>query len=395
MIARLGTKIQCIPAVKLIKGKTYPLIDMEKIIPGQRQVSEFELSEYTGQSCSKFCSGDTIMARITPCLENGKVAQYTGDVKEAFGSTELFVFRGMTGETDSDYVYYLMSTQYIRDMAVNSMTGASGRQRADIDFIKKIKLDFPSLPTQHRIADILSAYDALIENNTKRIKLLEQMAGELYKEWFVRFRFPGYKTAEFEGGKPQEWKRHRLKDMIDFDPVIKMTKANAFKIIPMAALDTTGMLIDEAQIEISEDLLGSRNQNNDTLLARITPCLENGKTGFVQCLSPGEVAGGSTEFIVMRSKGLNPYLVYFISRDQVFREYAIKSMNGADGRQRVKSNYLEKLWWLLPPDEIIDAFEEKVKGCFSLIHSLSKQNKYLVKQRDLLLPRLMSGKLGV
>ena len=133
----------------------------------------------------------------------------------------------------------------------------------------------------------------------------------------------------------------------------------------------------------------------DTLLARITPCLENGKTGFVFDLKEHEVAGGSTEFIVMRSKSLTPYFVYFLARSDTFREYAISSMNGADGRQRAKVDRLEKLWWLHPPQKRLEQFDSKVKGSFELIHALTHQNQNLDAQRDMLLSRLMSGKLEV
>ena len=202
-LTRLGDCIQCNPTVRLLKGKFYPIIDIDKITIGKKFVTNRDTILYDGQSGAKFENGDTLMARITPCLENGKMAkaQIEG---QGIGSTELFVFRGKEGATDNDFVYYLFKQQYIRDLAANSMTGASGRQRADMKYIKRIKLDLPSLNTQRRIASILSAYDNLIENNNKRIRLLEQMAENLYKEWFVRFRFPGYekdKQVESRLGK--------------------------------------------------------------------------------------------------------------------------------------------------------------------------------------------------
>ena len=155
------------------------------------------------------------------------------------------------------------------------------------------------------------------------------------------------------------------------------------------------MLIDTSLFETSEKLEGCRSCNGDTLLARITPCLENGKTGYVRCLNNGEVAGGSTEFIVMRSKAISSFLVYFIARNPVFRGVAIGSMNGADGRQRVKADKLKKLQWLKPANDINNLFNEFVEPIFDEIFELAKKNKNLTKQRDMLLPRLMSGKLEV
>ena len=163
----------------------------------------------------------------------------------------------------------------------------------------------------------------------------------------------------------------------------------------MSALSNTGLLIDDSLYETSGKLEGSRSCNGDTLVARITPCLENGKTGFVQGLKPGEVVGGSTEFIVMRAKVISRLLVYFIARDPLFRGFAIASMNGADGRQRVKVEKLKRTQWIKPDGHINAAFEEKCEPIFGLIYKLYRENKNLTKQRDMLLPRLMSGKLEV
>lgn len=293
-------------------------------------------------------------------------------------------------KADTYFLYYLLNHLDLSGLdsgtSIPSMTART---------YYAIKIDLPDLTTQKRIANILSVYDDLIEANNRRIELLEQTAQELYKEWFVRFRFPGHEAAKFENGLPSEWERKQLGDMIAFNPTITAKGATGFRSIPMAALSTNNMVIDESLITSTDALSGSRSQNLDTLLARITPCLENGKTGFVFGLKEHEVAGGSTEFIVMRSKSLTPYFVYFLARSDTFREYAISSMNGADGRQRAKVDRLEKLWWLQPPQKRLEQFDSKVKGSFELIHALTHQNQNLAAQRDMLLPRLMSGKLEV
>ena len=207
--SRLKEYIDINPTVKLQKGEVYSLVEMEKITVGKKIADANSKAEYTGKSCSKFLPNDTLMARITPCLENGKIAKYESDTP-GFGSTEFFILRAKKKKTTADYVYYLSQTHYVRQLAVNSMTGASGRQRADVKFIGNIKWDFPDIVTQNKVADILSSYDNLIENNNKRIKLLEQMAENLYKEWFVRFRFPGYEDTEFEDGMPRGWVREKI-----------------------------------------------------------------------------------------------------------------------------------------------------------------------------------------
>lgn len=208
-VKRLEDIIDVNPTVKLKKGETYPFIVIDKVSPTRRSVTNEEVKTYEGQSSSKFCNGDTVFSRITPCLENRKIAKVSIDGDAAFGSTEFYVFRAKK-KADERFTYYLTSSDAVVLPAINSMTGASGRQRADKRFIQRLKLNLPDLPTQERIADILSAYDDLIEVNNHRIELLEQAAQELYKEWFVRFRFPGHENAKFENGLPEEWTVKKL-----------------------------------------------------------------------------------------------------------------------------------------------------------------------------------------
>ncbi len=200
------------PITKLRKGNEYAFIDIDKVSPILRTVSNAETKTYDGQSCSKFCKGDTVFSRITPCLENRKIAQVDIATDAGFGSTEFYVFRARENKAYERFVYYLGSSDVVVLPAINSMTGASGRQRADKRFIERLKIMVPDLPTQKRIADVLSAYDELIENNNKRIDLLEKAAQELYKEWFVRFRFPGYEKAKFVNGLPEGWEVKRIFD---------------------------------------------------------------------------------------------------------------------------------------------------------------------------------------
>ena len=170
---RFGEKVCCNPTVHLKKQESYPSIDIERITPGYKMVRSVESVEYIGQGGAKFQDHDVLFARITPCLENGKVAIADTDGQKGIGSTELFVFRGIKGVSDTEYIYYLLNMKHIRQLAANSMTGASGRQRADLDFIKRIEWNFPSIVIQEQIVSILSAYDNLIELNNKRIKVLE------------------------------------------------------------------------------------------------------------------------------------------------------------------------------------------------------------------------------
>lgn len=163
----------------------------------------------------------------------------------------------------------------------------------------------------------------------------------------------------------------------------------------MEALSTTSMVLDSKSFIIQDFISGRRSQNGDTLFAKITPCLENGKTGFVMGLPDREVVGGSTEFIVLRSKALTPHYVYCLARSYYFRQTAILSMNGADGRQRVDEDKLKATKVVQPAKKVLEQFEKIVSPIFEQVHCLTAENDNLIKQRDLLLPRLMSGKLEV
>lgn len=295
---------------------------------------------------------------------------------------------------DNEFIYYLVTSPIAKKTIEQFCSGSAQPQLPIKDFIK-IKYDLPSIETQRKIISILSAYDNLIEVNNKRIRVLERMAENLYKEWFVRFRFPGHETAELENGIPKGWEYKRAEEAILFNPVMKTGNQSAFTIIPMEALSTTSMVLDSSCFVVQDSISGRRSQNGDTLFAKITPCLENGKTGFVIGMPDNEVLGGSTEFIVMRSKTLTPHYVYCIARSHYFRQTAILSMNGADGRQRVDEDKLKSTQILQPEKSVLYRFEAIITPIFDTVYQLVQKNKNLIKQRDLLLPRLMSGKLEV
>ena len=261
--------------------------------------------------------------------------------------------------------------------------------------LSRVPIEIPSLNTQNRIVDILSAYDNLIENNQKQIKLLEEAAQRLYKEWFVDLRFPRHETTPVVDGVPEGWELCRLEDVIEFNPKIPLSKERLKQSVPMSALSTSSMTLDTEEFAATFSNSGSKFQNGDTLLARITPCLENGKTAFVAGIENDEGAVGSTEFIVMRSKGINPYMVYLLARDGSFRQSAINSMTGSDGRQRAQADKLKALPYLKPTDQIMRLFARYVEPMFIQIQKKNEQNVRLRQARDRLLPKLMSGEMEV
>lgn len=264
--------------------------------------------------------------------------------------------------------------------------------------LRSVPVRFPQLRIQQRIAGILSAYDELIENSQRRIKILESMARALYREWFVHFRFPGHenqpRVASPLGEIPEGWEVKRLPDCVYLNPKVTVPRDGDKPFVPMGCLSNDSMLISD--IEVRSGNSGSKFQNGDTLFARITPCLENGKTGLVQFLPDANaVAFGSTEFIVLRSRTLTPELVYLLARSDELRGVAIKSMSGASGRQRVQERCFDDFWLAQPPTNLLQRFSAIVAPSFRLIKELHLQIENLRRTRDLLLPRLLSGQIEV
>ncbi|MEI8292248.1 MAG: restriction endonuclease subunit S [Verrucomicrobiota bacterium] len=222
------------------------------------------------------------------------------------------------------------------------------------------------------------------------------MAQALYREWFVHFRFPGHAQVKLVasplGKIPQGWRAVPVPEAVFINPKTTVPTIGEKPFVPMTSLSTDSMLITD--IESRAGNSGSKFKNGDTLFARITPCLENGKTAFVQCLpSDEDVAFGSTEFIVMRSNTVTPEFVYLMARSPEFRDNAIKSMSGATGRQRVQEACFNKFLIAQPDERQLSAFTEIVSPMFTLIQRLATKNANLRRTRDLLLPRLLSGQV--
>jgi type I restriction enzyme S subunit len=219
----------------------------------------------------------------------------------------------------------------------------------------------------------------------------------LYREWFVHFRFPGHEQAAMVdselGPIPEGWKVMKVTEAIHVNPRMKVPKEGLKPYVPMKSLSETSMLIED--VESRSGNSGSKFKNDDTLFARITPCLENGKTGFVQFLPSDTIGLGSTEFIVLRSKTLSPEYVYLMARSDEFRDHAIKSMTGATGRQRVQVDCFEEFSIAHPEQETLRQFVDQVSPLFCGIQVLAEKNETLRRTRDLLLPRLISGEVDV
>lgn len=298
---------------------------------------------------------------------------------------------------DPDYLYAFLRSGFFKNQIEGLVIG-SAQPNFGPAHLKQMKIIRPPYDIQKKIANIISAYDALIENNGRRINLLEEMARAIYRGWFVNFRFPGHgkvrKVDSLLGELPEGWAPKKFTEVICVNPTEHVSKETGKPYVAMEGLSTTSMLVTITEMRKGNS--GSKFRNGDTLFPRITPCLENGKTGFVQFLASDDSVGiGSTEFIVLRSKTLCPEYVYLLSREESLRGLAIKSMSGASGRQRVDTRCFDKYLVAQPPKQTLDAFRRIVQPMFQTVHVLSMKNDVLRRTRDLLLPKLISGELDV
>ena len=333
---------------------------------------------------------DLIFAREAPA---GNVAIVKNGEKVCLGQRTVLL-RPDKSKVCPDYlVYYILAPaqQYKLLGTANGATVA----HVNLPVIRNMPVELPPIEVQEIVAGYLSAYDDLIENNQKQIKLLEEAAQRLYKEWFVDMRFPGHENVKIVDGVPEGWEECNLERVIEFNPKVSLNKERTKQFVPMSALSTNSMVLNSNEYTKTQSNSGSKFKNGDTLLARITPCLENGKTGFVSDILSDEGAVGSTEFIVMRSKSINCYMVYLLARTDDFRQIAINSMTGSDGRQRAQVDKIKMYQYTLPTQEIINAFETIVKPLFDNIIIKNKAIRKLTEARDRLLPKLMNGELEV
>ncbi|WP_263356158.1 restriction endonuclease subunit S [Acidicapsa ligni] len=274
---------------------------------------------------------------------------------------------------------------------LHAVGGQGTRPYIGVTAQRKLEIVNPPRDIQERIANVLSPYDELIDNNRRRMLLLEKTAKQIYQEWFVRLRFPGYEHTDRRNGVPNGWERVPAPSAVYVNPRTSLPEKEEHAFVEMSDLPVNSMVIQ--QTTKREGRSGSKFQNGDTLFARITPCLENGKTGFVDFLEEGEVGRGSTEFIVLRSRRLTPEFVYCMARSYDFRENAIKSMIGASGRQRVQETCFDKFFVFVPTDVLLRLFTDSVRPMFNQIRALRIINQRLRFSRDILTPKLMTGEI--
>ncbi|SIQ92915.1 restriction endonuclease subunit S [Maribacter ulvicola] len=308
---------------------------------------------------------------------------------------------------DSFFYLYVFKSPLFRALLSQFGNGAN-INNLNQDILKNIKIPVPELPTQKKIASILSAYDDLIENNNQRIKLLEEMAEEIYKEWFVRFRFPGYKDATFldkegkkvahgtKGAIPEGWEKKPIKDIVD------IISGYAFKTESFEEDGDYGLVtiknvqngffvtkttdyIKELPKNIKDDIF---LKDKDILLSL------TGNIGRI-CLVYGDnyLLNQRVAKLKPKTEDLFEY-VYLFFRSDFLRKTLENYSNGA-AQQNLSPVDTSELKFITPPDELLEKFSDITKSFFDEIILLLKKNQILQETRDLLLPRLISGKLSV
>lgn len=300
-------------------------------------------------------------------------------------SLNQFCF-GLRARCDADFLYYLLKVKVaeFKQRANGGVFGTIIRTTFD-----KVKCRIPdSLECQHRIASILSAYDSLIENNTKRIRLLEKMAENLYKEWFVRFRFPGYEKAEMENELPKGWKVERVFDIAD------VMYGYAFKSNHFCDNPALNPVVRIRDIQNNHTNTFTDEECEEKYLIKRNAILIGMDGLFHMCLWNGERAFLNQRVVMLNSKKVDfcNYLLFMAIHPQIkYWEQVISGTTVA----HLGDKHLKRVQVIVPSTEILSKANSLIARIMGKKNILLRQNTLLARRRDLLLPRLMSGKLEV
>ena len=294
-----------------------------------------------------------------------------------------------------DYLYYFM-VQKSFNAYVNCMSAQAAQPNINLKQIGNLQIALSSDEHQKRIADILSNYDNLIENNKKRIKLLEQMAENLYKEWFVRFRFPGYEDTEFEDGMPRGWVREKIG--LHYNTCSGGTPSRTHEeyytegTIPWVK---TGEIKDGIIIHTDECITEAGIKGSSAKLlpqGAVVMAMYGVNIGMLAYLD-SEMTCNQACCVFNDKNEINSrhYLFHYLYS---IRDYLLLIGFGA-AQQNLSQDLIKKVKIVIPPAELIKEFDKQKEPLYQTIRALMMQNDKLIKQRDALLPRLMSGKLEV
>lgn len=378
-ILKLSDIAEFNPKESLAKGTIAKKIAMDKLQPYTRDVPEYELESYSGGT--KFRNGDTIMARITPCLENGKTSKVTILDKDevGFGSTEYIVFRAKDN-VDVDYLYYLICSPLVREPAIKSMVGSSGRQRVQTDVVQNIELRIPDAITQKRIGKLLKDLDdKILCNNRTNQNLLQQMES-LYKAWFIDY-------VPFEGKRPSDWLKADIYTIADiiygapFASKLFNTDGEGIPIIRIRDLKEQSFVTYTTEKHPKGHLI----QPGDIVVGmdgEFRPYIWGNTTAWLNqrvCIFDNKRPKGKA-FVLFTIKPL----LYRIEQTQV-----------ATTVIHIGKKDFDAFEFFLPDENTLERFDEITSPMIECIVGNRLANKRLSELRDCLLPKLMSGELNI
>lgn len=304
-------------------------------------------------------------------------------------------------DLDNTYLFYALKANHFSTYCVLRGQGAANQASITLDTIFRFKFKAHNFTAQKRIAGILSAYDNLIENNKKRIRLLEQMAESLYKEWFVRFRFPGYEDVEFENGFPKDWEKVKLDDVLNkiatgLNPRknFVLGEGENFYVTIKNMADNT-VYLDNKCDKVNDDAIIKINKRSDLKIGDLL-FSGIGTIGRVCLIDiPTNNWNISESVFTMRAnKKISSEFLFMLLLSQDVQNYCQSKANGS-AQKGIRMGDLRKYTFLLPTKNVINDFTNQISPILRNVSLLRNENNNLIQQRDLLLPRLMSGKLEV
>lgn len=404
---KLSDVVRFNPSERLLKGEIAKKVPMDLLQPYTRGISGFEMASYTGGS--KFRNGDTLMARITPCLENGKTA-YVSMLDEdevGFGSTEYIVFRNIEGITDNKFVYYFVTSPWFRDIAVKSMVGSSGRQRVQQAMLENLVVNLPPLAEQKQIAGILGALDDKIELNRCINDNLEQQAQALFKSWFVDFE--PFRGGEFVdsalGSTPKELPIVYIEDIPHNIESGKRPKGGAtFEGVPSIGAENIKGLgyYDYSKTkyipkEYAQTIKKGKINGYELLIYK-----DGGKPGyfipnfsiFGEGFPFNEMYINEHVFILdLMDNAYNAFAYFYMRTPYIMNQ--LNSIGGKAAIPGINTKDIECLPIYSNESPYVKRYGDIVLPFIKTILSNSLENARLAKMRDTLLPQLMSSELKI
>jgi type I restriction enzyme S subunit len=370
-----------------------PVIKIAEIKNGVSGQTKFTDAEY--ERCYFVTAGDMLFSWSGQPETSIDVSWWHGP--DGWLNQHIFKVQPNEDLCDRHFFYYLLKYLKPSFIAIASNKQTTGLGHVTTRDLQNIQVGIPPLPEQRAIAAILGALDDKIELNRQMNETLEAMARALFKSWFVdfeTFRNQGMQDSPL-GPIPRGWQCVVVSEAVDINPPRKLERRVNATYVEMSALPTASARILET-IRRPFSGSGSRFTNGDILLARITPCLEHGKTAIVDFLQDGEIGWGSTEFIVLGPKSpLSMPFNYCLARHPDFRAHAIQAMTGTSGRQRVDPGCFDHYWLAVPPASVAEQFEHRVSPWFQKMKANDEQSVALGTIRDTLLPKLLSGEIRV